>query len=734
MLRITPSKTASGAQRYYTEGLVKQDYLSEGQEVTGEWLGHAAEMLGLSGDVGQEQFTVLTENRHPLTGKQLTARMKQNRRVGYDFTFNAPKGVSLLYGITGDERIKTVFEKAVKDTLRNIEKDMRARVRKGGAFHDRVTGNFAVASFTHYLARPVGGEPDPHLHSHNFIFNVTWDPEEKCFKAGEFSALMLDKPYFEAIFHTRLAAGMRELGFEIERKGAWWDVAGLPKDLLDKFSRRTKEIDALAAKYGLTGAVKDKLGAKTRNRKGGSLNMDELRSLWRNRMNAADHRAIAEVFERARNGSLNKVQWINVHEALNYGMSKLFQTASVVDSRKLIEEAMRYGVGYVSPEAAEAAYPKVEGVITAQEGERTLVTTRAVHAEEQKMLNLVRVGRGKCLPLNTRNFRSTRLNKGQAAAVRHVLNSWDRIMMIRGYAGTGKTTAIKEAAAEIEARAGVKVFACAPSADASRGTQRKEGFTEAETLEYLLRNDRLHDKLRGGLIWVDEASMIGCRNMVRLFELAERMDARVLLTGDTGQHGSVERGDAMRLLDSRALDSPVMTEIVRQRGEYAAAARDFAEQRPVEGFDKFEKMGWVIEAPDEVRPLLIAQDYLWEMNAKKRVLIVAPTHAEGREVTDAIRGLLKKEGKLGEEHEVFTLRNLHWTEAEKSDAAMLRDRPGCAVHGQCAGLHGRAAVCRGAQREKRVVSKCQRPEFRPAPQLHRQVPSIPRGKDACGGR
>ena len=38
-----------------------------------------------------------------------------------------------------------------------------------------------------------------------------------------------------------------------------------------------------------------------------------------------------------------------------------------------------------------------------------------------------------------------------------------------------------------------------------RGTQRKEGFTEAETLEYLLRNDKLHDKIRGGVIWVDES-------------------------------------------------------------------------------------------------------------------------------------------------------------------------------------------------------------------------------------
>jgi conjugative relaxase-like TrwC/TraI family protein len=137
MLRITPSKSASGAQRYYTEGLAKQDYLSEGQELTGQWFGHGAEMLGLSRDVTAEALTALTLNCHPLhPGRQLTAHMKKNRRVGYDFTFNAPKGASLLYGMTGDDRIKAVFEKAVRDTLRDIEKDMRARVRKGRAFSD----------------------------------------------------------------------------------------------------------------------------------------------------------------------------------------------------------------------------------------------------------------------------------------------------------------------------------------------------------------------------------------------------------------------------------------------------------------------------------------------------------------------------------------------------------------------------------------------------------------------
>jgi hypothetical protein len=90
----------------------------------------------------------------------------------------------------------------------------------------------------------------------------------------------------------------------------------------------------------------------------------------------------------------------------------------------------------------------------------------------------------------------------------------------------------------------------------------------------------------------------------------------------------------------------------------------------VEGFDKLESQGWVIEAPAEVRPLLVAQDYLWDVNARKSVVVVAPTHAEGQKVAACIRDLLKKDGKLGEEREVYTLRNLHWTEAEKSDPAM----------------------------------------------------------------
>jgi conjugative relaxase-like TrwC/TraI family protein len=92
MLRITPSESAAGAKKYFGEGLSRSDYYIDGQEVPGHWHGKGAERLGLSGEVQEKEFFALCDNLHPETGEQLTPRNKENRRVGFDFTFSAPRG------------------------------------------------------------------------------------------------------------------------------------------------------------------------------------------------------------------------------------------------------------------------------------------------------------------------------------------------------------------------------------------------------------------------------------------------------------------------------------------------------------------------------------------------------------------------------------------------------------------------------------------------------------------
>ena len=687
MLRITVSTSAAAAQRYYTAGLARQDYYSEGQEVAGVFRGRAAERLKLPREVSPEAFTALSENKDPATGETLTVRQKAQRRAGYDFTFCAPKGPSLIYAMTRDEHIRAAFETAVQDTMQEIERDMQARVRKDGAAEDRATGNAVWASFTHCLVRPVDGVPDPALHSHNFMFNCTWDPVEQCWKAGQFHDLHIDRHYYEAAFHARFAAGMRALGFCIERHGKWWDIEGLPKTLLETFSRRTAEIEAAADAKGITDPdAKGALGAKTRKHKEGGLDMETLRRLWRDRMSAGDHPALADVLERANAdgaSSGDRTDGLTAQEAFQYAVATLFERESVVSERQVLDAALRYGRGAVQPEELMQAFRQAgNGLLTASVDGRILVTTREVLAEEQAMLAFARHGRGSCVPFGVGRpaFRAEGLKSDQEAAVRHVLGSWDRVVLIRGGAGTGKTRLMQAAVPEIERCSGRKVYAFAPSADASRGVLRKEGFAEANTVEHLLRNEVLQQRLKGQILWIDEASLLGARDMGRVFALAERLGCRVILAGDSGQHGSVHRGDALRLLETQAgLRVANVTEIIRQKGAYKEAVAAIARGETVEGFDRLDRLGWVVEAPDEeARYALMGEDYAWHTRAGKTALVVAPTHEEGKRVTAAIRAQLRRDGRLGsDERTLFTLRPLHWTAAEKGEAA--RYRPGLVV-------------------------------------------------------
>src|ERR1700730_18610347 len=265
MIRITQQDNAGAAKRYYATA----DYYSEGQELVGSWGGKGASRLGLEGTVDKRSFERLCDNLDPRTGKQLTVRARSQRTVGYDFTFSVPKSVSLLYAMSGDQGIMDAFRGAVDETMREIEAEMKTRVRIGGQDTDRTTGNMVWAEFIHTTSRPVDGIPDPQLHAHVFAFNSTWDEEESRWKAGQFRELKRDAPYFQAAFRARLAGKLQDIGFGVERKRDDFEILGIPKDVLKRFSRRTALIEKMAEKLGITDPErKGELGAETREKKG----------------------------------------------------------------------------------------------------------------------------------------------------------------------------------------------------------------------------------------------------------------------------------------------------------------------------------------------------------------------------------------------------------------------------------------------------------------------------------
>src|SRR5580700_2721331 len=295
MIRIMQQNSAKGAKSYYATA----DYYSEGQELVGSWGGKGSLRLGLEGTVDKFSFERLCDNLDPRTGKQLTARIRSERTVGYDFTFSVPKSVSLLYAMSGDQAIMGAFRASVDETMREIESEMKTRLRRKGQDTDRVTGNMVWAEFIHTTSRPVEGLPDPQLHAHVFAFNATYCDNERRWQAGQFRELKRDAPYFQMAFRARLANRLQDLGFGVQRKRDDFELAGIKPDVLKRFSRRTAQIEKVAQEKGITDPKrKAELGAETREKKGELLSWASLQKEWNSRLSDDERDALAAVHRR----------------------------------------------------------------------------------------------------------------------------------------------------------------------------------------------------------------------------------------------------------------------------------------------------------------------------------------------------------------------------------------------------------------------------------------------------
>jgi conjugative relaxase-like TrwC/TraI family protein len=700
MLRMNQFRSGESAKDYYTESLRQEGYHAKGASRAAHWHGKAAAMLGLSGEVEQKTFARLCDNLHPTLDQSITPRTRSDRTTGYDLNWHVPKSVSVVHAITCDERIAECVRAAVHDTMLEIESHAKTRVRVGGVEQNRDTGNLVWADFLHTTTRPMGGIPDPHLHVHCFVFNMTHDPVENRFKAGQFQDINRDAPYYQEAFYCRLARRLGEIGYASDRTAKGWELAGVTDAITRKFSRRTQEIEALAEQLGITDPDrKANLGSKTRDAKKAAKSPEAVQQDWHERLTPDEHARIDQV----RKGAFtSKDRPVTDREAVDHAIGHRFERDSVVPLPRLLEAAIKRGLGSVTPEAVRAEVTRRPEVLLARIDEQTMTTTRAVLAEEKAMLAFARDGRNTCAALERgRGWvppASCHLNSDQRAAVEHVLRSQDRVTLIRGGAGTGKTTLMREAVSAIESR-GTPVVVVAPSADASRGVLRESGFPGAETLHRLLGDRELQAKAKRGVLWCDEAGLVGVPEMRKLFDLAESLGAQVVLSGDCKQHSPVQRGDALRLLESDGGLRPAeVLAVVRQQSQYRAAVEAMSRGRFDEGIAILDKLKAIREVADPERMVMMARDYVETIRSGRSCLAIAPTHAEGEQISSLIRAELKHHSKLSQEQTVVQqLRGLGWTEAQRRDAALYQ--PGHVVQ-----FHGAAKGFRAGERA-RVIGR-----------------------------
>lgn len=214
-----------------------------------KWFQHPAGLLSLPENPTLDAFRQLLDNISPGSGARLTPRTKTtrqqdgrqiaNRRVAYELTISAAKSVSILALCLGDRRILAAYKKAVDDGLQFAARFAAARVRKGGADHDRPTGHL-LGLLIHHMETRAG---DCQLHTHAVFFNATWDPGEHRFKALQFALILGRKMLIQSWIAARFCHELRQLGYESERVENGFRIVGVPREAEQIQSKRAEAIN-----------------------------------------------------------------------------------------------------------------------------------------------------------------------------------------------------------------------------------------------------------------------------------------------------------------------------------------------------------------------------------------------------------------------------------------------------------------------------------------------------------
>ena len=226
----------------------------------------------------------------------------------------------------------------------------------------------------------------------------------------------------------------------------------------------------------------------------------------------------------------------------------------------------------------------------------------------------------------------------------------DGLASVIGYAGTGKS-AMLGVAREAWEDAGYTVRGAALSGIAAENLEGGSGITSRTiaSLEHAWARDREQLGPRDVLV-VDEAGMIGTRQMERVLSAAEQAGAKVVLVGDPEQLRAIEAGAAFRALSERH-GAAEITEIRRQRVDWQRdATRWLATGRTDEAIGAYREHDMVRSADtrEAARARLVeGWDRQRQAGPAATRMILTHTNAEVRSLNEEARERMRASGDLG---------------------------------------------------------------------------------------
>jgi conjugative relaxase-like TrwC/TraI family protein len=629
-----------------------EDYYLGGTEAAGEWHGRGAASLGLRGTVEAEQLERTLAGQAPLTGVCLR---RSGSVAGFDVTFSAPKSASVLFGI-GDAAMQTTIreahKRAVAEAFRYFE-DAVSIARRGAGGRRRIGARGVTgAAFLHRTSRAG----DPQLHTHVIVANLIQGSD------GQWTALDGRLVYAHArtagyLYQAALRAELaRSLGVRWRPvRNGMAEIDGVPEKTLRAFSRRRVEIEEAMARHGSAGAEAARVAAlDTRHAKDRNVRPEQLVPAWRDR--AVGHGLhewrIEHICRYGR--TVEQPDWGELFGHLA-GPDGLTRDQSAFGRRDVIL-ALSAAAGDGAPvqviRAAAAAFlesPRVIRLLGSRARDvEPQYSTPELLAIETRILDdaarLQHAGRG----VVVRGFTDSAIDRRpfladeQRTMVRRLTQDGDGVAIVIGLAGTGKTTALA-AAREAWEQSGVPVRGCALARRAAHELEQKAGLRATSVAGLLRRPCTLP---AGTVLVVDEAGMLGTRDLEKLLNLVGDARGKPVLAGDASQLPSIQAGGALQALSAR-LDPIVLRENRRQRLAWEREAVEALRVGDQSALECYADKGRLVVGRDdeEVLPKLVAD---WRAyDDPDGAVMIAHRRTDVAELNARARAVMRATGQLG---------------------------------------------------------------------------------------
>ena len=675
MLSTSNLKSAQAAT--YFE---KDDYYSQEEcPNRSRWAGAGAERLNLSGGVEQQVFQQVLQGQSP-EGQPLFSRRidPATRRAATDFTFSAPKSVSVAALVQGDQRVIEAHHTAVDRALQVLEERYaQTRVTTETGRRTVQTGNLIAAVFPHGTSR----EAEPQLHSHCVIMNATQLEDGRWYRFSNDSAIM-NKKLLGQIYQNELAVELKKIGYEvIQREHGQFDIEGYSPELLETFSTRRAQIEALMAEWQASGKpVRDADGniirsdvllrelanLQTRQAKPQIVEASQLLQNWQSVL-AVKGLSLPELpGEQSVVKIVEEITTATPSQIISDAIAHCGERDAIFRTTAIEKFAFEHHLGELSITELQQAIASHPELLSVDEA-KGKVTTESALQLELATIRLMQQGQGQVsaiAPAETvaTHIKPSKLSAEQRGAIALSCQSTDQFIGWQGAAGAGKTYALSTFQEIAEAQ-GYEVSGYAPSAAAAHELGESLNI-ETNTVARLLLEASLADaqieKKRKRKLWlIDEAGLLNMREAQALLTRATDQQTRVVFVGDTRQLSAVEAGNPFRSLQAGGMLTAHLDQARRQQqAELRQAVQMISQGEVGAGIQVLESAGCISEIKEaQARGDRLVCDYLnLPVEERQQTLLLSGTNANRLALTEKIRAGMQAEGSLGEN--VYTMESL----------------------------------------------------------------------------